>query len=89
MGMARFVADPALAHAVAVSGKFNQIFPAVENEGPVGAEPFDRLDAFDYPAWAKRTGVQASPPAILEKPIGDPAQAQLQTRVAPQQARQV
>lgn len=52
------IGDPVKLHAAAVSGQYNEIFPALADEGPVAAQRFDALKPFDYADWAKRAGVK-------------------------------
>jgi hypothetical protein len=45
-------------HALVVSGEFNEMFPALEDEqAPAAARKFSDLKAFDYDDWARRTKV--------------------------------
>lgn len=46
-------------HALVVSGKFNEIFPALDDEtSPVTPRRFDSLKPFDYEDWARRNKVE-------------------------------
>ncbi len=41
-------------HALVNSGEFNELFPALTDEGPVAAKRFQDLKAFDYQSWSER-----------------------------------
>ncbi|HMD31856.1 MAG TPA: hypothetical protein VKG84_08085 [Candidatus Acidoferrales bacterium] len=43
-------------HSLVVSGEFNEMFPALEDEtSSVAPRRFEDLKAFDYDDWARRT----------------------------------
>jgi len=55
-------------HELAVSGKFNELFPPPCDEGPVPLERFDDVKPFDYADWAKRNNVPDKKPAATQEP---------------------